>query len=112
MPDPHTFFITVTVMPEQRRADLVLSGDIDLQARHLLAAVVDLLADVAPQTTVVDLAAVTFAGSVLASLLARVRTAIPAGSLLVVSNPTPMTRKVLQLTDMEQITTILNDVCA
>jgi anti-anti-sigma factor len=112
MPDPHTFLITVTVMPERRRTDLVLSGDVDLEARPLLAAAVDQLADPAPHTTVIDLAAVTFAGSVLASFLARVRTAIPARSLLVVSRPTPMVHKVLQLTDMEQIATISDAVYA
>jgi anti-anti-sigma factor len=112
MPDPHTFLMTVTVLPERRRIDLVLSGDVDLEARPLLAAAVDQLAAAAPHTTVVDLAAVTFAGAVLASFLARVRTAIPCGSQLVVTRPTPMTHKVLQLTGMEQISTICSDVYA
>jgi anti-anti-sigma factor len=110
--DPHTFLITVTVTPERRRTDLVLSGDVDLAARPLLCAAVDQLADAAPHITAVDLAAVTFAGSALAGFLARVRNAVPAGSLLVVSRPTPMTHKVLQLTGMEQIATIRPDVYA
>jgi anti-anti-sigma factor len=110
--DPHTFLITVTVMPERRRTDLVLSGDIDLAARPLLCAAVDQIAAAAPHTTVIDLAAVTFGGSDLASFLARVRTAIPAGSLLVVSGPTPMTRKVLQFTGIERIAIIRDDVYA
>jgi anti-anti-sigma factor len=112
MSDPHTFLITVAVLPERRRTDLVLSGDVDLDACPLLAAAVDQLADAAPHTTVVDLAAVTFAGSVLAGFLARVRAAIPAGSLLLVTGPTPMTDKVLRLTGMDQIATICNDVYA
>jgi anti-anti-sigma factor len=112
MPDPHTFLVTVTVRPERRRTDIVLSGDVDLEESPLLTALVDLLADVAPQTTVVDVAAVTYAGSVLASFLARVRTAIPAGSLLVVSRPTPMTHRVLKLTNMERIATIRDEAYA
>jgi anti-anti-sigma factor len=112
MPDPHTFLITVTVMPERRRTDLALFGDVDVEARSLLAGAVDQLADAAPHTAVVDLAAVTFAGSVLASFLARVRTAIPARSLLVVTRPTPITHRVLQLTGIEQIATIRDDVYA
>jgi anti-anti-sigma factor len=110
--DPHTFLITVTVMPERRCTELVLSGDIDLAVRPLLCAAVGRIADAAPHTTVIDLAAVTFGGSVLACFLARVRTAIPAGSLLVVSRPTPMIRKVLQLTGIEQIATIREDAYA
>jgi anti-anti-sigma factor len=112
MPDPHTFLIAVTVMPERRRTDLALSGDVDLEARSLLAGAIDQLADAAPHTAVVDLAAVTFAGSVLASFLARARTAIPAGALLVVTRPTLITHRVLQVTGIEQIVSIRDEVYA
>jgi anti-anti-sigma factor len=101
--DTHTLLFTVTVRPGRRRTDVVLSGEVDLAARPALAAVVDRLADDAPDTTVVDLAAVVFGGSDLASFLASVRAAIPAGSQLVLARPTPMTHRVLQLTGMEEI---------
>jgi anti-anti-sigma factor len=104
-----TLLLTVTVIPGRRRTDVVLSGEVDLGARPVLDAAVDRLAEAAPRTTVVDLAAVVFAGAVLPSFLARVRTAIPAGSVLVVANPRPMTRKVLQLTGMEQLGIIRAD---
>jgi anti-anti-sigma factor len=100
--DPHTL-LTVTVIPGRRRTDVVLSGEVDLAARPVLAAAVDRLAEAAPDTTVIDLAAVAFCGSDLASFLASVRAAIPAGSRLVLAHPTPMTHKVLQLTGMDQI---------
>jgi anti-anti-sigma factor len=101
--DPYALLLTVTVMPGRRRTDVVLSGEVDLAARPVLAEAVDRLADAAPDTTVIDLAAVVFGGSVLASFLASVRAAIPAGSRLVLARPKPMTHKVLQLTGMDQI---------
>jgi anti-anti-sigma regulatory factor len=62
-----------------RRADLVLSGDVDLAACRPLADAVDQLAAAAPDTTVVDLAAVTFAGATtLVNFLASLRAAVPA----------------------------------
>ena len=79
------------------------SGQADWRpARPVLAAAVDRLADAAPDTTAVDLA-VVFGGAVLASFLASVRAAIPAGSQLVLARPKPITHKVLQITGMEQI---------
>jgi anti-anti-sigma factor len=101
--DPLTLLLTVTVLPGRRRTDVVLSGEVDLAARPVLAAAVDRLADAAPETTVVDLAAVVFGGAVLANFLASVRAAIPAGSQLVLARPKPLTHKVLQLTGMDQI---------
>jgi anti-anti-sigma factor len=101
--DPHTPLLTVTVTPGPRRTDVVLSGEVDVAAGPVLADAVDRLADAAPDTTVVDLAAVVFGGSALASFLASVRAAIPAGSKLVLAHPKPMTLRVLQLTGMEQI---------
>jgi anti-anti-sigma factor len=106
--DQNTPLFTVTVMPGRRRTDVVLSGEVDLAARPVLAAVVDRLADAAPDITVVDLAGVVFGGSELAGFLASVRAAIPAGSQLVLARPKPMTRRVLQLTGMEQIGVILH----
>jgi hypothetical protein len=59
------FSIVVTVAPEQRRADLTVSGDMNIPAGSVLADAVEEFAAVAPHLTVVDLAAITFAGSVL-----------------------------------------------
>jgi anti-anti-sigma factor len=101
--DPLTLLLTVTVMPGRRRTDVVLSGEVDLAARPVLDAAVDRLAEAAPDTTVIDLAAVVFGGSVLASFLASVRAAIPAGSQLMLARPKPLIHRVLQLTGMDQI---------
>lgn len=98
-----SFSIVVTVAPEQRRADLILSGDIDVSATPVLADAVDQVAAAAPHVTVVDLAAITFAGSVLLDFLARVHQALPAGSGLVVCRPTPAIRRILEIAAMEQL---------
>jgi hypothetical protein len=67
-----TFSIVVTVAPEQRRADLILSGDMDISVNPVLTDALNRVAAVAPNVTVVDLAAISFAGSVLLNFLARV----------------------------------------
>jgi anti-anti-sigma factor len=107
-----SFSITVTVAPGRERADLVLSGDVDLPARPLLADVVDQLAAAAPHTVVVDLAEVTYGGSVLVNFLAGVHHAVPVGSLLVVCRPTPLAYWVLRITNMDEIARIREDLYA
>jgi hypothetical protein len=62
-----------------------------------LAEAVDRVAAAAPQVTVVDLAAVTFAGSVLLNFLAQVHQVLAAGSELVICRPTPTIRRILHI---------------
>jgi anti-anti-sigma regulatory factor len=104
-----TFSIVVTVAPEQRRADLVLSGDMDICASPVLAGAVDRVGAVAPNVTVVDLAAISFAGSVLLSFLASVHQALPPDSALVVCRPPPVARRILELAAMEWLAAIRDD---
>ena len=92
-----SFSIVLTVAPDRRQADLILSGDIDISADSPLAEAVDRVAAAAPQLTVVDLAAITFAGSVLLNLLAQVQQGLAAGSELVVCRPTPAIRRILHI---------------
>jgi anti-anti-sigma factor len=106
-----SFSIVVTVASEQRRADLILSGDMDISAIPVLAKAVDQVAAAAPQVTVVDLAAITFAGSVLLDFLARVHQALPAGSGLVVCRPTPVIGRILDIAAMEQLATFATTPC-
>ena len=106
-PEPgRRFSIVVTVSPEQRRADLVLTGDMDISANSVLTHAVNQVAAVAPRVTVVDLAALTFAGSVLLNFLAEVHQATPPGSGLIVCRPPPVIRRILQIAAMEQFATI------
>jgi anti-anti-sigma regulatory factor len=93
-----TLLITLTVSRERHRADIALSGEVDLPACSPLADVADLVAMATPQMTVIDVAGVTFAGSVLVNFLAKVQRGIPAESVLVVCRPTPIIHRVLTLT--------------
>jgi anti-anti-sigma regulatory factor len=105
-----SFSIVMTVAPEQRRADLILTGDMDISADPILTDAVDQVAAVAPQVTVVDVAAVTFAGSVLLNFLARVHRALPAGSVLVVRRPAPIIRRILEIPEIDQLAAIRDDI--
>jgi anti-anti-sigma factor len=104
-----SFSIVVTVAPEQRRADLILSGEMDMCANPVLTDAVDRVAAVAPSVTVVDLAAISFAGSVLLNFLARVHQALPPDSALVVCRPPPVTRRILDIAGMESLAAIRDD---
>src|SRR4029453_3544748 len=104
-----TFLITVTASPGRQRVDLVLSGNVDLPARRLLADAVNELAAAAPHAFVVDLAAMTYGGSVLVNFLARVHKAVPVGSVLLVCRPTPFTYQVLKMADIGHIAPIRED---
>jgi anti-anti-sigma regulatory factor len=104
-----TFSIAVTAAPEQRHADLVFSDDMDVCANPVLASAVDRVAAIAPNVTAVDLAAISFAGSVLLNLLASVHQAFPPDSALVVCRPPPVTRRILELAAMEWLAAIRDD---
>lgn len=60
------------------------------------------LAAAPPDVIVVDLAAVTFVGSILPNFLARLRQAVPATTEVTVSHPTRSARFILRVTDAAQ----------
>ena len=96
------FTIVVTVSPDQARAVLGLAGDVDTEAWPELTDVIQRLAAAPPDIIVVDLAAVTFVGSVLPNFLARLRQVVPATTELTVSRPTRSARFILRVTDAAQ----------
>src|SRR3954454_14025303 len=104
-----SFSIVVTVAPAQRRADLVLSGDMDIRANPVLTDAVDRVAAVAPNVTVVDLAAVSFAGSVLLNFLGRVHQSLPPDSAFVVCRPPLATHRILERAAMQRLAAIRDD---
>ena len=104
--DSHDFTIMTTISADQARAVVTLAGDLDIDAWPELDDAIHRLADAAPDTVTIDVAAVTYAGSVLANFLVRVRQAVPATSTLTVSRPTPWTRFVLHVTEVAQIAKI------
>jgi anti-anti-sigma regulatory factor len=113
MPQPlmsDEFTITVTAAPGADRASVVLSGDVDLPARPLLAGAIDQVATAAPRVIVVDLSAITYAGAVLVHFLADVRAALPAGSSLVICRAAPFTDRILHLANVNRIATISRDL--
>jgi len=91
------------------RAQLSLTGDIDLAASAVLSETVDWLTATAPLSVLVDLSEVTFAGSALPNFVARVSQAMPSGTELVLWRARPATGLVLRITDMATIATLRDD---
>jgi anti-anti-sigma factor len=104
--DGHDFTITTIISADQARAVVTLAGDLDIDAWPELDDAIHRLADAAPDTVTIDVAAVTYVGSVLANFLTRVRQAVPATSALTVSRPKRWTRFVLDVTEMAHIAKI------
>jgi anti-anti-sigma regulatory factor len=104
--DGHDFTIITIISADQARAVVTLAGDLDIDACPELDDAIHRLTAAAPDTATIDVAAVTYAGSVLANFLARVRQAVPATSVLTVSRPTHWTRFILHVTDVAQIAKI------
>jgi anti-anti-sigma regulatory factor len=100
------FTIIVTFSPDQARAVVALAGEVDVDAWPEMADTIHRLTAAAPNAVTVDVAAVSYAGSVLPNFLAHVRQTLPAQSALTVSRPTRWTRFVLYATDMAQIAKI------
>lgn len=102
--------ITVLPEPEYRHTHLVVSGEIDMNARPLFAATLRQVTDAEPRAVVVDLAPITFAGSVLANFLIQVRESLPASSALVLCRPAPVIHRVLQATGITQVASVHSDI--
>jgi anti-anti-sigma factor len=90
-------------------ARVCLAGDVDITGEDALAAA-DQLDTITPRTVIVDLAAVTFACSTLATFLVRVHNILPDGAVLILYRPTPRTRHLLDLTGLDAICTVREDL--
>jgi anti-anti-sigma factor len=104
--DGHNFRVITIISADHARAVVRLAGELDHDAWPELYDAIHRLTDAAPDTVIIDVAAVTYVGSVLPNLLVRVRQTLPATSALTVSRPTHWTRFILRVTDMAQIAQI------
>ena len=95
--------VTMIAAPGSHRADVRITGDVDLDAAPVLDEAVSRVASGAPRSVYVDLAGVTFAGAALPNFLARAHGLLPRGCVLVVCRANPMTTRVLQMAAMTQI---------
>ena len=98
--------VTITAALDERCAGVRIVGEIDSGAKALLDSSIGLLSRMAPKLVLVDLGDVTFAGAALPDFLAKMHGQLPPGSTLIVSNPYPQVRQLLQLSGLTQIVSI------
>lgn len=103
---PGSVSVTVAFSSDRSQAVVKLGGDLDMEARPQLDDAVHRLTVAAPDRIDIDVEALTYAGSVLPNFLVQLRRAIPAGSVLTVSRPSPWTHRILRVTNMAQIARI------
>ncbi len=104
--------ITVSTEAPRNHVHLVVSGDIDMDARPLLGDALRQVTETVPVAVYVDLAGVTFAGSELANFLFEVRHALPPASAIALCRPAPQIRWLLQATGLTWVATVRRDVPA
>ena len=91
---------------------IVLSGDLDIVNRSWLARHLAQIMKRQPRHLVVDMAEVGFADSAALRLVVRAGQLLPDGRRPVITNPRPVVRRVLHLTDLaEQCDLIPAAVC-
>ncbi|WP_073258360.1 STAS domain-containing protein [Cryptosporangium aurantiacum] len=84
-----------------------LVGDVDTAATRLLSDAVDWLADDRAPVVLIDLAAVTYAGSALLNFLVRLFQVMPADTEVILWRPSPRANFVLRTATMRR-----SDMCA
>ncbi len=103
----HELSVTAHMLPGGgRRTHVHLAGEMDMAASTVLSGTIDWLTRLAPASVLLDLTEVTFACATLPNFVVRLRQGLPDGAELVLWRPRPMTRWVLQVTDMAAIAAI------
>ena len=101
--------VVVEAASHNRRTDVHIIGDLDVDAVPALNDAVDRVTALLPGRVVVDLGEVPFAGSALPNFLIRLVDVLPAMIPVTVCRPQPMSRLVLEVTGMGRILTISPD---
>jgi anti-anti-sigma factor len=108
MSDPpgNPMIIVVFAAPGCRALCVRITGDVDLTGQADLARTAQQLAATMPRMVYLDLTGVTFAGAVLINFLFTVSTRLPAGVSMSICGPPPMTRRIIDLTGLDQFARI------
>lgn len=91
---------------DHTRATVHLSGDLDFRAEPELLSVLAKLQAASHRTVSVELGELGFVGSTLPNFLVRVRHALAPGAQVVVRHPSPISRRILELTDLTRIASL------
>ena len=99
--------VTILATPGDDTVWIRLVGALEMDAEATLDVAIDRVQNLAPRTVLIDLAGVTFAGSVLVRFLILVHGAAPHASIRL-RHARPMIRHVLAVTAVDQMV-ILDD---
>jgi anti-anti-sigma factor len=82
---------------------VVLSGDLDVGNEHALAGQLTKLAEQRPARLVFEMAQVGYIGCASARLITGTGRSLPDGTRPVIARPSPVVRRVLQLTGLDAL---------
>ena len=99
--------VTILAPPGDDTMWIRLVGAVEMDAEAALDVAIDRVQNRVPRTVLIDLAGVTFAGSVLVHFLIRVHAAAPHASICL-RHARPMIQFVLTVTDVDKMVAIDN----
>jgi anti-anti-sigma factor len=104
--------LVVAAAPGGSAINVRIIGDVDLLAAADLARAEQQLAATRCPLVCVDLTGITFAGAALANFLFAVSAGLPGGASMLLCGPTPATRRIIELTFLDQLATVRDDIPA
>jgi anti-sigma B factor antagonist len=107
MPEPGTFPAPLTVTAQQLgdHVRVIAAGEIDVRTAADLRGALDAVLDGRPPKIMLDMSAVTFMDSTGLGVLTGARNRAGANSRVVVINPHPITRRILEITGLLELFT-------
>jgi anti-sigma B factor antagonist len=102
--------LLVEVDVSQERVMVVISGELDLTTRPLLAEHLSAVLSSSPRRVVLDLSRAEFIDVGSARLIAYTSRFLPDGGRLIIRRPSPVVRRVLQLTGLDAECEIQDDL--
>lgn len=100
-PPSNPMTISLTVAPGCRAVCVRIAGDVDPPGRAALARTARQMAATRCRSVYIDLSGITFAGSTLVNFLFAVSTQRAARSSVLLCGPTPIVRRIIELTGLD-----------
>jgi anti-anti-sigma factor len=105
-PPSNAMVIVVDTAPGGEAVCVRITGDVDLLGEADLASTALQLPGTHCRSVYVDLAGITFAGTSLVNFLITVSARLPVGVSMSLCGPTPIVRRIIELTSLDQVAAV------
>lgn len=109
-PRTNKMVIVLAAAPGHRAVCMRITGDVDLVGESDLTSVALKLTVTPCWAVLVDLDGITFAGATLINFLFRLTTQLPEQPMVILCRPSPMTRRMIELTALDDVAMVRGDL--